>query len=65
MQEHTFVPIRPEEPFRYLEQLKDAFLETQEGRKGAVLPPKQEETSAPEECNPESQQPEDSEKPTE
>ena len=33
-----FVPICPEEPFRYLERLKDAFLETQEGRKGACLP---------------------------
>ena len=57
MQEHNFVPIRPEKPFRYLEQLKDAFLETQEGQKGAVLPPKQEEKAAPEECKPEPQQP--------
>ena len=64
MQEHTFVPIRPEEPFRYLEQLKDAFLETQAGQKGAVLPPKQEETATQEECNPEPQQSEAPEKPT-
>lgn len=33
MKERTFVPIRPEEPFRYMEQLKDAFLETREGQK--------------------------------
>ena len=35
-----FVPIKPEEPFRYLERLKDAFLEIQEGKKGASLPQK-------------------------
>lgn len=33
-----FVPIKPEEPFRYLERLKDAFLEIQEGKKGVSLP---------------------------
>ena len=30
----TFVPICPEEPFRYIERLKDAFLETQNGHVG-------------------------------
>lgn len=35
-----FVPIKPEEPFRYLERLKDAFLEIREGQKGASLPEK-------------------------
>ena len=38
LQGRTFVPITPEEPFRYLERLKDAFLEIQEGKKGASLP---------------------------
>ena len=33
-----FVPICPEEPFAYLERLKNAYLETREGRAGAVLP---------------------------
>lgn len=37
MEERTFVPIRPEEPFRYMEQLKDAFLQTQQGQQGASL----------------------------
>lgn len=35
-----FVPIIPEEPFSYLERLKDAFLETQNGKKGISLPDK-------------------------
>ena len=64
MKERTFVPIRPEEPFRYMEQLKDAFLETREGQKGAVLPPEREEEAAPEECKPEPQQLDAPEKPT-
>lgn len=34
-----FVPITPEEPFRYLARLKEAFLEIKEGKKGASLPP--------------------------
>lgn len=38
LQGRVFVPITPEEPFRYLERLKDAFLELQEGKKGASLP---------------------------
>lgn len=38
-----FVPITPEEPFSYLERLKDSFLEIQEGKKGVYLP--REETS--------------------
>ena len=29
-----FVPICPEEPFQYIERLKDAFLETENGRLG-------------------------------
>lgn len=33
-----FVPIIPEEPFSYLERLKDAFLDIQDGKKGASLP---------------------------
>ena len=33
-----FVPICPEEPFAYLERLKNAYLETREGKPGAVLP---------------------------
>ena len=32
-----FIPISPEEPFAYLERLKDAYLETREGRIGIVL----------------------------
>lgn len=38
-----FVPIIPEEPFSYLERLKDAFLEIQDGKKGASLPQQQKE----------------------
>lgn len=34
----TFVPISPEEPFAYLARLKDAFLETRDGKKGASIP---------------------------
>lgn len=30
----TFVPIRPEEPFSYIERLKNAFLEIKDGEKG-------------------------------
>ena len=33
-----FVPLCPEEPFGYLERLKDAFLETREGQMGASIP---------------------------
>ena len=32
-----FVPIYPEEPFAYLNRLKDAFLEVREGKTGAVI----------------------------
>ena len=57
MKKRTFVPIRPEEPFRYMEQLKDAFLETREGQKGAVLPLNQEgENAARKKCEPEEPQ---------
>lgn len=38
LQGRMFVPIKPEEPFAYLARLKDAFLEIQEGKKGASLP---------------------------
>lgn len=33
-----FIPICPEEPFTYLERLKDAYLEMRNGQIGAVLP---------------------------
>lgn len=32
-----FVPIYPEEPFAYIERLKDAFLARQNGQAGAVI----------------------------
>lgn len=32
-----FVPISPEEPFRYIARLKDAFLETRNGQIGIVI----------------------------
>lgn len=38
MEERTFVPIHPEEPFEYLERLNEAFLETKDGQLGASLP---------------------------
>ena len=41
LQGRVFVPITPEEPFAYLERLKTAFLEIQEGKKGASLPQKE------------------------
>ena len=36
--EGKFVPITPEEPFSYLENLKDAYLARQKGRLGVILP---------------------------
>ena len=36
----TFIPISPEEPFAYLERLKESFLEIQNGKKGISLPEK-------------------------
>ena len=33
----TFVPIYPEEPFAYIERLKDAFLQIQNGQVGVLL----------------------------
>lgn len=33
-----FVPLCPEEPFRYIERLKDAYLEERNGRTGVVIP---------------------------
>lgn len=38
LQGRKFVPITPEEPFVYLERLKDAFLETRNGVKGISIP---------------------------
>lgn len=35
-----FVPIKPEEPFRYIARLKDAVLEIREGQIGASFPKK-------------------------
>ena len=35
----TFVPLSPEEPFAYIERLKDAFLARQNGQLGVVIPP--------------------------
>ena len=32
-----FIPIKPEEPFAYIERLKDAYLTRQEGQVGIVL----------------------------
>lgn len=42
-----FVPIKPEEPFRYLSRLKNAFLEIREGQKGAFFPDCQRSSSSP------------------
>ena len=47
MEERTFVPIHPEEPFEYLERLKDAFLEVKDGEPGASLPITPEESDNP------------------
>lgn len=38
LRDRMFVSITPEEPFAYLSRLKDAFLEIQEGKKGASIP---------------------------
>lgn len=35
--DELFVPIRPEEPFAYLEKLKNAYLQIREGQMGAVI----------------------------
>ena len=32
-----FVPIKPEEPFAYIERLKDAYLTRQDGQLGAAI----------------------------
>ena len=34
----TFVPLSPEEPFRYIEKLKDSFLARQGGKTGIIIP---------------------------
>lgn len=36
-QGETFVPIAPEEPFAYLEKLKDAYLARRDGQLGAMI----------------------------
>lgn len=36
-QKTSFVPIRPEEPFSYLERLKTSFLTIQNGEKGIIV----------------------------
>lgn len=36
--EGRFVPISPEEPFRYLERLKDSYLAERNGRIGVMMP---------------------------
>ena len=33
----SFIPIRPEEPFAYIEKLKHAYLATREGQMGALI----------------------------
>lgn len=33
-----FVPIHPEEPFAYIQRLKDSFLAVRDGQKGAMIP---------------------------
>lgn len=35
---YKFVPIAPEEPFAYIAKLKDAFLATQNGQTGVMIP---------------------------
>ena len=32
-----FIPIKPEEPFAYLERLKDAYLTRQDGQLGVII----------------------------
>ena len=34
----TFVPLRPEEPFRYIHRLENAFMERRGGEAGIVIP---------------------------
>ena len=33
-----FIPLSPEEPFKYLKRLQDAFLQIREGKVGVVIP---------------------------
>lgn len=40
--EGKFVPLSPEEPFRYLRRLEDAFLQRRDGQPGLVLKERQE-----------------------
>ena len=35
--EHQFVPLAPEEPFRYISRLKDSFLARRKGRLGIMI----------------------------
>lgn len=34
-----FVPLAPEEPFRYLKRLQEAVLQVRDGKVGVILPP--------------------------
>ena len=34
-----FVPLSPEEPFKYLRRLEEAFLQVRDGQVGIILPP--------------------------
>lgn len=36
--EGKFIPLSPEEPFRYLKRLEDAFLQVRDGKVGIVIP---------------------------
>lgn len=36
--EGNFVPLSPEEPFRYLKRLENAFLQVRDGQVGLVIP---------------------------
>lgn len=35
--EGKFIPLSPEEPFRYLQRLQNAFLQTRDGKVGVVI----------------------------
>ena len=37
--EEKFIPLSPEEPFRYLRRLETAFLQVRDGQVGIVIPP--------------------------
>ena len=39
----TFIPIAPEEPFRYLQRLQNAFLAVRDGKTGIVIPEREDQ----------------------